>query len=294
MSLGGHVVVPKTEKENLDVVAIAEQYYKVWNQILVYQLTLIVKQICEAKQNSGKTIWIGINSEVNMNEWQISGGGRGQKGSTRQERWLQVETWRGRGWATQTGRMRVPMATVLTSSQRWGKVWVITIVFSAQTGVGNKGKWGDAICSINSVLNLCTICQFDEAVVEYFILGMCQASVNQYAMYIFWQHFRQTPWTVSTPLSMAWGSRTGLRDRSWRVGWTPTSSSTSPARCGRWGTCTAQTMPYSPIRGQKGEASTQLEGGEFLLFSTWQWFAGTSGWCSILSATLSTRRYPWH
>ena len=53
--------------------------------------------------------------------------------------------------------------------------------FSAQTGVGNKGKWGDAICSINSVLNLCTICQFDEAVVEYFILGMCQVSVNQYA-----------------------------------------------------------------------------------------------------------------
>ena len=27
--LGGHVVVPKTEKQNLDVVAIAEQYYKV-------------------------------------------------------------------------------------------------------------------------------------------------------------------------------------------------------------------------------------------------------------------------
>ena len=26
---GGHVVVPKTEKQNLDVVAIAEQYYKV-------------------------------------------------------------------------------------------------------------------------------------------------------------------------------------------------------------------------------------------------------------------------
>ena len=57
--------------------------------------------------------------------------------------------------------------------------------FSAQTGVGNKGKWGDAICSINSVLNLCTICQFDEAVVEYFILGMCQVSVNQYTMYNF-------------------------------------------------------------------------------------------------------------
>ena len=47
-------------------------------------------------------------------------------------------------------------------------------LFLPQTGVGNKGKWGDAICSINSVLNLCTICQFDEAVVEYFILGMCQ------------------------------------------------------------------------------------------------------------------------
>ena len=72
-------MVPKTEKENLDVVAIAEQYYKVRNQIVVYQSTLIVKQICEAKQNSGKTIWIGINSEVNMNEWQISGKGERQK-----------------------------------------------------------------------------------------------------------------------------------------------------------------------------------------------------------------------
>ena len=28
-SLGGHIVVPKTEKHNLDVVDIAEQYYKV-------------------------------------------------------------------------------------------------------------------------------------------------------------------------------------------------------------------------------------------------------------------------
>ena len=73
-SPGGHVVVPKTEKENLDVVAIAEQYYKVWAQSVVYQSRLIVKQICEAKQNSGKTIWIGINSDVNMNEWKISGG----------------------------------------------------------------------------------------------------------------------------------------------------------------------------------------------------------------------------
>ena len=42
--------------------------------------------------------------------------------------------------------------------------------------MGNKGKWGDATCSINSVLNLCTICQFDESIVEYFILGMCQAN----------------------------------------------------------------------------------------------------------------------
>ena len=31
---GGHVVVPKTEKQNLDVVAIAEQYYKV--SVLLY------------------------------------------------------------------------------------------------------------------------------------------------------------------------------------------------------------------------------------------------------------------
>ena len=84
-------------------------------------------------------------------------------------------------------------------------------MFPSQTGVGNKGKWGDAICSINSVLNLCTICQFDEAIVEYFILGMCQVSANPN---IVLQHFRQTPWTVSTPLSMAWESKTALRDRS--------------------------------------------------------------------------------
>jgi hypothetical protein len=45
-----------------------------------------------------------------------------------------------------------------------------------QTGVGNKGKWGDSICSINSVLNLCTICQFDEPIIEYFILGLCQSN----------------------------------------------------------------------------------------------------------------------
>ena len=86
----------------------------------------------------------------------------------------------------------------------------------AQTGVGNKGKWGDAICSINSVLNLCTICQFDEAIVEYFILGMCQVSVlNKTIVFNFLgQNFRQTPWTVSIPLSMAWESKTALRDLS--------------------------------------------------------------------------------
>ena len=70
--LGGHVVVPKTEKQNLDVVAIAEQYYKVENQAWVF-INTYTKQICEAKQNSGKTIWIGIDSQVNMNEWKISG-----------------------------------------------------------------------------------------------------------------------------------------------------------------------------------------------------------------------------
>ena len=66
------MVVPKTEKQNLDVVAIAEQYYKVENQTRVF-INTYPKQICEAKQNSGKTIWIGIDSQVNMNEWKISG-----------------------------------------------------------------------------------------------------------------------------------------------------------------------------------------------------------------------------
>ena len=80
-------MVPKTEKQNLDVVAIAEQYYKVdkkvpyllnnitrWTgKIEIPIIATNVFQICEAKQNSGKTIWIGINSEVNQNEWKISG-----------------------------------------------------------------------------------------------------------------------------------------------------------------------------------------------------------------------------
>ena len=43
-----------------------------------------VNQICEAKQNSGKTIWIGINSEVNMNEWKISG----EEGNKGKKRWM--------------------------------------------------------------------------------------------------------------------------------------------------------------------------------------------------------------
>ena len=48
-----------------------------------------MKQICEAKQNSGKTIWIGINSDVNMNEWKISGGKKIKK--ARKENVHQVE-----------------------------------------------------------------------------------------------------------------------------------------------------------------------------------------------------------
>ena len=63
-------MVPKTEKQNLDVVAIAEQYYKVdkkvpyllsnttrWTgKIEIPIIATNVFQICEAKQNSGKTI----------------------------------------------------------------------------------------------------------------------------------------------------------------------------------------------------------------------------------------------
>ena len=90
-------------------------------------------------------------------------------------------------------------------------------LFPSQTGVGNKGKWGDAICSINSVLNLCTICQFDEAVVEYFILGMCQVGKTKSDLELEIK-FRRTRWTVSTPSSMAWGNRTEWRDLSSRVG----------------------------------------------------------------------------
>ena len=112
------MVVPKTEKQNLDVVAIAEQYYKVENQTWVF-INTYIKQICEAKQNSGKTIWIGINSEVNMNEWKISG--ENEEIFENGFDW-QVATWLARGLVIQIGRTRVQMATVHTFSQRWDKV----------------------------------------------------------------------------------------------------------------------------------------------------------------------------
>ena len=189
LSSGGHVVVPKTEKENLDVVAIAEQYYKVWNKKVQIDANF-QKQICEAKQNSGKTIWIGINSEVNMNEWQISGEKR-EKWQLKKmthfvcvkklKRWQQGGNMTGKrvgytNWKDASPNGNCAYLFTKVSWQSWSD-----FSFSSQTGVGNKGKWGDAICSINSVLNLCTICQFDEAVVEYFILGMCQVGFNQNA-----------------------------------------------------------------------------------------------------------------
>ena len=67
------MVVPKSEKNNLDVVEIAEQYYKVCYIISLLENDLFFKE-CKAKQNSGKTIWIGAMSKVNMNEWKIIGG----------------------------------------------------------------------------------------------------------------------------------------------------------------------------------------------------------------------------
>ena len=168
-----------------------------------------------------------------------------------------------REWATLTGRTPIQTATVPTSSQKWQPSIIMILMpfklFSWQTGVGNKGKWGDAICSINSVLNLCTICQFDEAVVEYFILGMCQVDWKQCDLELEIK-FRRTRWTVSTPSSMAWESRTEWRDLSSRAGWTRTSSTTSRARCGRWGTCTVQTMLCSLTQEPRGEVFIQLEG----------------------------------
>ena len=79
--------------------------------------------------------------------------------------------------------------------------------------------------------------------------------------------FRRTRWTVSTPSSMAWGNRTEWRDPSSRAGWTRTSSTTSRARCGRWGTCTVQTMLCSLTQEPRGEVFIRLEGFQSLLAS---------------------------
>jgi len=123
-SLGGSLVVPRNEKENLEVVDIAEDYY----------------QVCKAKQNSGKTIWLGVKAEEGSNDWKTTNGTS-----------VSYFNWKDNAFGN--------CAYLFT-----------------KTGVGNKGKWGDAICSINSVLNLCTLCEFNEPIVEYFILGLCQAN----------------------------------------------------------------------------------------------------------------------
>ena len=53
---GGHVVVPKTEKQNLDVVAIAEQYYKVdWknrNSHICYKCISDLRGKAEQRKNN--------------------------------------------------------------------------------------------------------------------------------------------------------------------------------------------------------------------------------------------------
>ena len=50
------MVVPLNTAENLAVEELANKYYKT----------------CKADENSGKTIWLGVEAELNSEEWKVT------------------------------------------------------------------------------------------------------------------------------------------------------------------------------------------------------------------------------
>ena len=50
------MVVPLNTEENLAVEDLADNYYKT----------------CKAEENSGKTIWLGVEAELNSQEWKVT------------------------------------------------------------------------------------------------------------------------------------------------------------------------------------------------------------------------------
>ena len=153
-----------------------DQNLKVFN-LIAWELL----KVCKAKQNSGKTIWLGVKAEEGSNDWKVTLLPSllwiisslliklcPTKVSLNVSRQLM-----GPASAISTGRTML-LETVPISSQRWHHHFTSVSSLSPwkspslyynphrhhlsfktlvvfQTGVGNKGKWGDAICSINSV-----------------------------------------------------------------------------------------------------------------------------------------------
>ena len=170
-----------------------------------------------------------------------------------------------REWVTLTGRTPIQTATVPTSSQKWQPSIIMILmpfkfVFLADRS-WEQGEMGgrDLLDQLGAQLvhNLPVWWGCCWVLHPWHVPGRVEEKKSDLELEI---KFRRTRWTVSTPSSMAWESRTEWRDLSSRAGWTRTSSTTSRARCGRWGTCTAQTMPCSLTQEPRGEVFIQLEG----------------------------------
>ena len=181
-----------------------------------------------------------------------------------------------REWVTPTGRMPIQTATVPTSSQKWQPSIIMILmpfkfVFLTDRS-WEQGEMGrrDLLDQLGAQLvhNLPVRWGCCWVLHPWHVPGGLEEKKSDLELEI---KFRRTRWTVSTPSSMAWGNRTEWRDLSSRAGWTRTSSTTSRARCGRWGTCIVQTMPCSLTQEPRGEVFIRLEGFQFHLPPSSDW-----------------------
>ena len=141
------------------------------------------------------------------------------------------------------------------------------------------------------MLNLCTICQFDEAIVEYFILGMCQVSSNFHFHFLtsFQANTLDREYTLEYGLGKQDGvARPFLKGRmNTNIKFNITSK--------MWEMRHLHSPNYALLTDPRAKGGSVYPVGRWRCPSVYnlaKYFAGTSGWCSILSATLSTRRYP--
>ena len=126
--LDGTVVVPLNATENLAVFELANRYYRT----------------CKADENSGKTIWLGVEAELVSEKWKV-----GQTNTLMDSLSLKLLTkMLNYFFYNQTSDGQQISYNNFKSSNQFGNC---AYLFTT-TGVGERGRWGDTTCAINSVM----------------------------------------------------------------------------------------------------------------------------------------------